>query len=86
MTCKDVNVIFEVFEGILVIFHKRGRVENIWNWKGMMVFSNFQVILLKGRFGHLTCRDVKVIFEIFRAILSFSIRGLKLKIFGIGRV
>ena len=63
MTCRDINVIFEVFEGILVILHKRGRVENIWNLRGMVVFSNFQVILLKGHFGHLMCKDVNVIFE-----------------------
>ena len=64
-TCKDVNVIFEILEGNFVIFHKRGKIENIWNWKGIVVFSNFQVILLKGHFGHLTCRDANVIFEIF---------------------
>ena len=46
LTYKDVNVIFEIIEGIFVIFHKRGRVENIWNWSGMVIFSNFQVILL----------------------------------------
>ena len=26
LTCKDVNVIFEVFEGILVILHESSRV------------------------------------------------------------
>ena len=53
-TRKDVNVIFEILEGNFVIFHKRGKIENIWNWKGIVVFSKFQVILLKGHFGHLT--------------------------------
>ena len=47
LTCKDVNVIFEVFEGILVILHESSRVEIIWNLRGIMVFSNFQDILLK---------------------------------------
>ena len=59
MTCKDVNVIFEVFEGILVILHESGRVEIIWNLRGIMVFSNFQDILLKGYFGHFMILDGK---------------------------
>ena len=80
LTCRDVNVNFEIFEGILVIFHKRGRVENIWNLRGMLVFSNFQVILLKGHFGHLTCRDVNVIFEVFEGILVILHKSGKVEI------